>query len=65
MELRNWLCLVEPVQIISLEGVQALAGNRRRQSLFQEVPGQTLPVFPSLVDESMTQCLVLCVVLLY
>ena len=50
--LRNWLCLAEPVHNISLEGVQALAGNRRhlfrqdayildlefRSSILQNIP---------------------------
>ena len=40
----------------------ALASNRRRLSLLQKVPGETLPALPSLVDQSMIQHLVLCAV---
>ena len=46
----------------SLEGVQAHADNRRRLLLIQKVLGETLPALPSLVDQSMIECLVLCVV---
>ena len=42
-------------------GEQALAGNRRRLSLLQKVLGETLAVLSSLIDQSMIQCLVLCV----
>ena len=54
--------MVGPVQSIPLEGVQALAGNRRRVLLLRKVLGETLPVLPSLADQIMIQCLVLCVV---
>ena len=58
LELR--LCLVEPVQNSSLEGVQALADNRRRRLLLPKVPGEALTVLLSLVDQSLVQCWVLC-----
>ena len=59
----NGLCLVEPVQNIVLQDVQALAGNHHRLSLLQKVLGSILPALPSLVlDESMIPCLALCVV---
>ena len=44
------------------KGVQAQAGNRRRLSLLQKVLGETFPALPSLLDQSMIQCLVLCIV---
>ena len=50
------------IQNISLEGVQALVGNRRRLSLLQKVLRETLPALPTFVDQSMIQWLVLCVV---
>ena len=46
---------------MTLEDVQGLAGGRRL-SLLQKLQGETLPVLPSLVEQSMIQCLVLCVV---
>ena len=49
--------LVQPVPNISLEGVPALAGSHGRIALFHEVLGETRPVLPSLVDQSMIQCL--------
>ena len=55
-------CVWQPVQNISLEGVQALVGSRCHLSLLQKVLGETLPALPSLLDESMIPCLVLCVV---
>ena len=61
--LRNWLCLVEPVQNISLQGVvQALASNLCHLSLIQKVLWETLSALPSTVDQNMIQWLVLCVV---
>ena len=60
--LRNWLCLVVPIQNVSLEGRQALAGSRCHLSLPQKVLGETLPLVPFLVDQSIIQCLVLFVV---
>ena len=53
--------MVEPVQAISLESGQALAGK----SLSFNAPpksARTHPALPSAVDESMIQCLVLSVV---
>ena len=50
------------LQNISLKGVQAIAGNRCHLLLLQKVPGETLPVLPSLASRSnsMIQCLVCC-----
>ena len=44
------------------QGVKAPAGSRRRRSFLQKVQGKTRPEFPSLVDQSMIQYLVLCLV---
>ena len=48
--------MVEPVQNISDEGGLARLSHR------EKVLGETLPALPFLVDQSMIQCLVLCVV---
>ena len=54
---------MEPVQNISLEGVQALVDNRRHLRI--AVPGETLTVLPYREDQSIIQCLVLCVQILH